>query len=82
MTKRFALSVLALASLTTAAAAHPGHGAGLAAGFLHPLSGLDHLAAMVAVGLLAARLGGRALWAVPASFVTMMAAGGVAGMMG
>ena len=82
MTKRFTLSALALAAFTTAAVAHPGHGTGLAAGILHPLTGLDHIAAMVAVGLLAARLGGRGLWAVPASFVVMMTAGGVAGMMG
>jgi urease accessory protein len=82
MTKRLSLSVLALVALTTAASAHPGHGTGLVAGLVHPLTGLDHIAAMVAVGLLAARLGGRALWAVPASFVAMMAAGGAAGMVG
>jgi urease accessory protein len=49
---------------------------------LHPLTGLDHILAMVAVGLFAAQLGGRALWAVPASFVTVMAAAGFAGMNG
>jgi urease accessory protein len=50
-----------------AALAHPGHGAelGLYAGLAHPWSGIDHVLAMTAVGLLAARLGGRALWAVP-----------------
>lgn len=52
------------------------------AGFAHPLGGLDHLLAMIAVGLWAAQLGGRALWAVPAAFVTMMAVGGAAGMTG
>ncbi len=54
--------------------AHPGHGAaaGLLTGFLHPLSGLDHVAAMVAVGLWAAQLGGRALWQVPLAFVSLM----------
>src|SRR5581483_4853903 len=51
-------------------------------GFAHPLSGLDHLLAMVAVGLYAALLGGRALWLVPASFVTMMTVGGAIGMAG
>lgn len=52
------------------------------AGFLHPLGGFDHLLAMIAVGLWAAQLGGRALWAVPAAFVTMMAVGGALGMSG
>jgi urease accessory protein len=68
--------------LPGAAFAHTGAGAhdhGFAYGFLHPLGGLDHLLAMIAVGLLAAHLGGRALWLVPLSFVTLMAAGGAAG---
>ncbi len=43
---------------------------------------LDHILAMVAVGLFAARLGGRALWLVPASFVTAMALAGAVGMTG
>ena len=61
------------------AMAHPGHGAeiGLAAGLAHPWSGIDHVLAMTAVGLLAARLGGRALWAVPAAFLGVMALGGM-----
>lgn len=82
MTRRLSLSLIALAALTTVAEAHPGHGTGLLAGLIHPLTGLDHLAAMVAVGMLAARLGGRALWAVPLSFVSVMSLGGIAGMMG
>jgi urease accessory protein len=77
---RLALLSLALASLPTTAFAHTGVGAanGFAHGFMHPFSGLDHVLAMVTVGLLAARLGGRALWLVPISFVTMMILGGVA----
>lgn len=61
----------------TAAFAHPGHGAeiGMLAGFLHPLGGLDHILCMVAVGVFAFVLGGRALWLVPLSFVGMMAVG-------
>jgi urease accessory protein len=51
------------------------HGAGLAQGIAHPLLGLDHLLAMIAVGAWAAQLGGRGLWAVPATFVAMMGAG-------
>jgi urease accessory protein len=67
---------------STAAYAHTGVGttSGFAHGFAHPIGGIDHVLAMVAVGLLAAHLGGRALWAVPLSFVTMMVAGGAAGM--
>jgi urease accessory protein len=63
------------------ALAHPGHGPeqGAAAGFLHPLGGWDHILAMVAVGIWAAQLGGRALWRVPAAFVAAMAAGAVLG---
>jgi len=66
------------------ASAHTGLGdaADLAHGFLHPLGGIDHILAMVAVGLLAARMGGRALWLVPATFVLTMAAAGLAGMAG
>ena len=74
----------ALALIPAIASAHPGHegAAGLAHGFMHPLGGIDHIVAMVAVGLIAARLGGRALWLVPASFVATMAVAGLAGMAG
>ena len=63
--------------------AHPGHGAAMsfAAGLAHPLSGLDHIAVMVSVGLWAALKGGRALWVWPAAFVGVMLIGGALGMM-
>jgi urease accessory protein len=80
---RLAGAFIALAPV--AAWAHPGHngdGAGLVDGFMHPLSGYDHIIAMVAVGVLAARLGGRALWLVPASFVAAMTVAGLAGSTG
>jgi urease accessory protein len=66
------------------ALAHTGHldTSGLAHGFIHPISGIDHVLAMVAVGVLAAQLGGRALWLVPLSFVGVMAAAGALGMAG
>lgn len=51
-------------------------------GFLHPLLGIDHLLAMVTVGLLSAQMGGRAIWTVPATFVAVMAVGGVLGYIG
>jgi urease accessory protein len=55
-------------------------GSGAIEGFLHPLLGLDHLLAMVTVGLLSAQLGGRAIWTVPATFVGVMAVGGIFGL--
>lgn len=60
--------------------AHPGYGGGLAAGLAHPMLGLDHLLEMVAVGVWAFQLGGRARWLVPASFVALMAIAGSIGM--
>ena len=81
------ISTLALAALLlapTAALAHTGAGAvhGFTHGFMHPIAGLDHILAMVTVGILAAQLGGRALWLVPGAFVLVMAAGGAAGVAG
>lgn len=75
-------AALAVTTVSTAAFAHPGHveASGLAAGFAHPIGGLDHILAMVGVGLFAWILKGRALWLVPAAFVAMMAIGGVLGM--
>ena len=58
---------------------HGAHGAGLVDGVAHPFGGFDHLLAMVAVGLWAAQIGGRALWRLPAAFVAVMAMGGFAG---
>ena len=82
---RRTLLAAALVLVPSLALAHPGlpgHSHDVASGFLHPLGGIDHILAMVAVGLLAAQLGGRALWLVPASFVAAMAAAGLAGMAG
>ena len=60
----------------------PGHTHGFFDGVAHPVSGLDHIAAMVAVGLWAASLGGRALWAVPSAFVALLGVGAVFGVAG
>jgi urease accessory protein len=76
--RTFALVALCLAAGT--ASAHTGNHAtvtGFAGGLAHPLLGLDHLFAMIAIGLWAAQQGGRALWAVPAAFVGTMVMGGV-----
>jgi urease accessory protein len=80
---RIAAAAAALLALPGMALAHTaGTASGFAHGFIHPIGGLDHVLAMVAVGLYAALLGGRALWLVPATFVGMMAAGGALGMAG
>ena len=60
---------------------HEGTGGGAMSGFLHPLLGLDHLLAMVTVGLLSAQMGGRAIWTVPTVFVLMMIVGGTLGIL-
>ncbi|MFY8215907.1 MAG: HupE/UreJ family protein [Chthoniobacterales bacterium] len=64
--------------------AHAGHGSssGFLHGLTHPVGGLDHILAMVAVGVWAAMLGGRAVWLVPVTFTTVMAIGSVIGMSG
>ena len=79
------LLAAALTVLPSVAFAHPApymHTHTFLDGVAHPLSGLDHLMAMIAVGTLAAQKGGRALWLWPASFVSAMILGGTAGMMG
>ncbi|BAP78156.1 MULTISPECIES: HupE/UreJ family protein [Stutzerimonas] len=63
--------------------AHPGHDhAGVLAGLAHPVFGLDHLLAMLAVGLWAAQQQGTARWALPLTFVMTMLFGGLAGFAG
>ncbi|CCE09495.1 conserved membrane hypothetical protein [Bradyrhizobium sp. STM 3843] len=56
-------------------------GGGLAAGLLHPLTGADHLIAMVAVGIWGAQLGAPAIWVLPITFPLVMAFGGVLGIL-
>ena len=75
---------LALAVLPDLAFAHTGIGttAAFDAGITHPFSGIDHMLAMVAVGLWAGLRGGRALWLWPACFVGAMVGGGVLGIEG
>lgn len=74
------LIALPLLLIPTVALAHPGHGFGFEAGFLHPFTGTDHLLAMIGVGLWAAILGGRARWALPGGFLAAMALGGAFAM--
>ncbi len=66
------------------AAAHiqAGEASGFITGFLHPISGLDHVLAMIAVGLWGAQLGPPAIWILPVTFPMVMAFGGTLGLMG
>ncbi|MBJ3783692.1 HupE/UreJ family protein [Devosia sediminis] len=84
MLKRFALTLAITMAATMPAFAHldPAEHGSFAAGFSHPLFGLDHILAMVAVGLWAATQGGRAIWIVPAAFVGTMALGFAAAIFG
>ena len=79
------LAVLTLVLLAPpVASAHPQTGGigGFVSGFLHPLTGLDHIAAMVAVGLWGAYLGAPAMWLLPVIFPMVMAFGGALGVLG
>ena len=84
MLKRLSLALAFAVAATIPAFAHldPAEHGSFAAGFSHPLFGLDHILAMVAVGLWAAIQGGRALWIVPAAFVGTMALGFAAAIAG
>lgn len=77
MTIRGFLSAAALVLLATPASAHldPASHGSFAAGFTHPVFGLDHVLAMIAVGLWAALLGGKAIWTLPSAFVGAMIIG-------
>lgn len=76
-------TVLTLLLAPAMAFAHPGHGdSGLVAGISHPIGGIDHLLAMLAVGLWAAQQQGTARWALPCTFVGTMLIGGLLGFEG
>jgi urease accessory protein len=79
-----ALGAVIVLIAPAAALAHPGLAphSGLATGFLHPLTGLDHLLAMITVGIFAAHVGRRGLWFLPAAFLMLMAVGGALGAAG
>jgi urease accessory protein len=78
------LTFIGLLFLPSTAFAHTGIGetTGLIHGLGHPLAGADHLLAMIAVGIWAAQIGGRALWTVPCTFVSVMVLGGMLGFFG
>ena len=76
--KRILPTTLILAAMSGSAFAHPGagHAAGFVHGFMHPVGGLDHVLAMVAVGLFAAVGGGRGLWLGAAGLFCLLLGGG------
>ena len=85
--KKIVLSSL-LVGFSNLVFAHPSHelvGNGLSsayAGFIHPLTGLDHLLVMLAIGIWASKLGGKARWQLPLTFLTSMTIGAVLGLAG
>ena len=78
----FLAAALTVAAMPAMAHTGIGTGSSMASGFTHPIGGLDHILAMVAVGILAAQQGGKSLWLIPASFVAMMVFGGALGLNG
>ena len=83
MTRSFLLALLAILA-ATAVQAHTATGSegGFSSGFTHPLLGIDHVIAMVAVGLWGAFLGAPAIWLLPIVFPLVMAFGGALGVAG
>jgi urease accessory protein len=79
-----ATAALLVVLAPTPAAAHivKGEAIGFVSGFLHPISGWDHIIAMVAVGLWGAQLGRPAIWTLPVTFPLVMAFGGFLGLIG
>jgi urease accessory protein len=80
--RRLALVALILVVATTPVLAHgrEGQALGFLTGLQHPISGLDHVLAMIAVGLWGAQLGAPALWLLPIAFPMVMAIGGFLGL--
>ncbi|HEX4412054.1 MAG TPA: HupE/UreJ family protein [Lacipirellulaceae bacterium] len=76
--------LLLVAGWPSIALAHVGFGSteGFASGLAHPISGLDHLCAMIGVGIWASQRGGKAVWLFPLAFVIVMALGGLIGAAG
>ncbi|HXJ34089.1 MAG TPA: HupE/UreJ family protein [Candidatus Eisenbacteria bacterium] len=80
---RRAITVLAILNAQTALAhVQRGEAAGFLTGFRHPISGWDHVLAMVAVGLWGAQLGAPAIWVLPVAFPLVMAMGGMLALIG
>lgn len=70
------------AALCAPAFAHPGHGATLADGLLHPMTGIDHLLALLGVGIWASMQASKTRWLIPATFLALMMVGASMGVSG
>lgn len=85
--KKIVLSIL-LVGFSSVVFAHPGHDlvgnnfASAYAGFIHPLTGWDHLLVMLAIGVWASKLGGKARWQLPLTFLSIMTLGAILGLAG
>ena len=77
-----ALTLLLMWPVAAWAHIQSGEAGGFVSGLSHPVSGLDHVLAMVAVGLWGAQLGAPAIWMLPVAFPMMMAVGGMLGLIG
>jgi urease accessory protein len=80
--RTFAAALLGVLAWPAWAHVEAGQAAGFLAGFGHPISGLDHVLAMVAVGIWGAQLGLPAIWILPVTFPIVMALGGLLGLLG
>jgi len=81
--KRFTLlSTFIFLVLPELAFAHGVDGNGFYAGLSHPIGGLDHLLAMLSVGILSTQMGGKYIWTIPSTFVSIMLLGGITGFEG
>ncbi|HBO84932.1 MAG: urease accessory protein UreJ [Deltaproteobacteria bacterium GWC2_42_11] len=82
--QNLSLALLTIIFMPSLVYAHTsvGHTAGFTYGLSHPLGGIDHILAMLAVGIWAAQTGGRAVWSIPLTFVSIMILGSVLGMFG
>lgn len=84
---KIVLSIL-LVAFSSVVSAHPGHDlvgnnlASVYAGFIHPLTGWDHLLVMLAIGIWASKLGGKARWQLPLTFLSIMTLGAILGLAG
>ena len=79
---RLLIILIALGIPSNAFAHTVGPAGGFLSGLTHPVLGFDHLLAMLSVGILSAQMGGRAIWTVPSTFVSVMALGALIGTKG
>ncbi len=82
LNSKIIIYLLTFFALSSLANAHIIPGTSFTNGALHPLTGFDHLLAILAVGIIATQLGGKAIWIVPLTFISAMIFGGIVGILG